>query len=162
MHRAVPLAQGDDDGVQKPNVELLAQGGEDGAHQQRAEQPLRHGAHGVNKVTLCREHDVLPLQKCFDFFHISPHKGGRPRKSRYDYSYFSADVNRCELPLFIRGKKVYNYTVVKKPEREGYHALYPQGDHAGRVSHVPAPAQVQNVPAQRAAHRRPAPRDGGV
>ena len=41
MHRAVTRADGDDGGVQEPDVELLADGVEDGAHQLRQ---LAHGA----------------------------------------------------------------------------------------------------------------------
>ena len=54
---------------QKADAELLADGVQNGAHQQRAEQALRHGGHGVDKIALGGEGDVLPRQKCPDFFH---------------------------------------------------------------------------------------------
>ena len=40
-------------------MQLLAQRVEDGAHQQRTEKSLCHGAHGVDKVALRGENDVL-------------------------------------------------------------------------------------------------------
>ena len=50
-------------------MKLLTDGVEDGPHQQGAEQPLGHGAHGVDKVPPGREHDVLPGQEFANRFH---------------------------------------------------------------------------------------------
>ena len=44
-------------------MELLAKGIEDGAHQQRAEQPLRHGAQRVHAVALKADDDALAGKK---------------------------------------------------------------------------------------------------
>ena len=74
VHRAVALTDGDDDGVQKPDVELLPDGVENRSHQQRAEQSLCHSAHGVDEIALCGENDVLTAQKRPYLFHASiPH-----------------------------------------------------------------------------------------
>ena len=69
VYGALSLAQGDDHLRQKPDMKLLTDGVEDGPHQQGAEQPLGHGAHGVDKVPPGREHDVLPGQEFANRFH---------------------------------------------------------------------------------------------
>lgn len=51
---------------QEAYMELTADGVEDGADKKGAEEPLRHGGHGVDAVPLQREDDVLSLKECFD------------------------------------------------------------------------------------------------
>ena len=66
---AFPGTDGDDDGLQEADVELLADGVEDGADKQGAEQALGHGPEGVDSVALAGEQDVLPLKERFELTH---------------------------------------------------------------------------------------------
>ena len=71
-HGPLALADGDDALRQEADVQLRPQSVEDGPHQQGAEETLRHSSHGVDKVALGGECDVLPGQKCFEFVHECP------------------------------------------------------------------------------------------
>ena len=55
---------------QESDAELFADGVQNGTHQQRTEQSLCHGGHGVDEIALSGESDVLPRQKGPYFFHI--------------------------------------------------------------------------------------------
>ena len=61
--RGVALAEGEDDRVEKTDVELLTERVEDRADQQRAEQALCHRAERVDTVAPQRDLNILSLQK---------------------------------------------------------------------------------------------------
>ena len=67
--RGLTLAEGEDDGVEKTDVELLTERVEDRADQQRAKQTLRHRAERVDAVAPQRDLDVLSLQKVPESLH---------------------------------------------------------------------------------------------
>ena len=71
-HRALALANGDDDPGQKSDAELLPQGVENRPHQQCTKQPLRHGAQSVDPVALEGKHHVFARQKLPDLLHRYP------------------------------------------------------------------------------------------
>ena len=75
-------------------MKLLADGVQDSAHQQRAEQALGHGPHGVDEVALGGENDVLSFQKGTELFH-----GGIPRLSVF--SIIGILDRPCQPPLFF-------------------------------------------------------------
>jgi hypothetical protein len=61
--RGVALAEGEDDRVEKTDVELLTECVENRADQQRAEQALRHRAERVDAVAPQRDFNILSLQE---------------------------------------------------------------------------------------------------
>ena len=70
--RPFALAHRDEHPGQKADVELGTDGIENRAHQQRAEQPLGHGAEGVNAVAFSGEDNVFSSQKILEFPHEVP------------------------------------------------------------------------------------------
>ena len=59
----------DNGSSEKADVELGTDGIEDSADQQRAEQPLGHGAQGVNPVPLGGDDNVFASEEAFEPFH---------------------------------------------------------------------------------------------
>ena len=55
---------------QKRNVELCAKGVDDRTDQQGTEKSLCHGSQCIDTVSLQGDLNILPFQKCFEFFHF--------------------------------------------------------------------------------------------